>query len=298
MTKFVVFLAVMSLALSGCYINKEIKPNEVGVKMERNVIQSCQSAGVESDWGFWSDLEIVSMDTLTFKVSDPEVATADNQLVGIEITIQARRKSDCDSVKSLLTNWSTLKNDENLTGVITATALEGIKVGTRQFRLEELLNDRNGLSGKITEGIEADAGKYSTEIINVTVSNIALDPNYANTMQEKALLTAQIDLELRRQDLIRQTAQNDKLEQDQRATVLVQKLLAEQAQTAVDVEIASREGKKIAEQYSVYSLNPQAFELERWNRIANVFDGQTVYFIPSGSDLNLLFGNGQIVPLQ
>ena len=294
--KLVVITMVLAFALSGCYLNSEVQANQVGIQLEENEIIRCTSPGVYTGWGFWDDLKVVSLDTLTFVVSDPEVATADNQLVGVGITIQARRNADCESVKSLLTNWSALTGDENLIGVITATALEGIKVGTRQFTLEQLLNDRNGLSSKISEGIEADATKYSTTIVNVTVSNLDLDDEYAQMMQDKALLTAEIDLELRRQDLIKQKASNDKLDQNQRAEVLAQKLLAEQAQTEVDVEIASREGKKVAASYEVYSLNPQAFELERWNRIAQVFDGQTVYFLQQGQDLNLLFGNGAIIP--
>ena len=294
--KLVMIMMVLAFALSGCYINSEVQANEVGVQLEGNKIINCTTPGVFSGWGLWDDLKVVSLDTLTFVVSDPEVATADNQLVGVGITIQARRNSDCESVTALLTNWSALSSDENLIGVITATALEGIKVGTRQFTLEQLLNDRNGLSSKISEGIEADATKYSTTIVNVTVSNLDLDDEYAQMMQDKALLTAEIDLELCRQDLIKQKASNDKLDQNQRAEVLAQKLLAEQAQTEVDVEIASREGKKVAASYEVYSLNPQAFELERWNRIAQVFDGQTVYFLQQGQDLNLLFGNGAIIP--
>jgi hypothetical protein len=292
-------MLVVSVALSGCYINKEVAPSQVGVELVRNELKNCVTSGVYTGMGFWDDLTLVSMDTLTFKVSDPEVATNDNQLVGIEVTIQSRRKSDCESVKGLLTNWSTLNDDNNLIGVITATALEGIKVGTRQFTLAQLLDDRNGLSGKISEGIEADASKYSTEIINVTVSNIALAPDYASMMQSKALLTAEIDLELRRQDLIIQKASNDKLEQDQRALVLEQKLFAEQAQTAVDVEIASREGKKTAASYQVYLDNPAAYELEQLTRYATILGDKSVfYFLPEGTDLTMLFGNNGLVPLQ
>jgi hypothetical protein len=296
---FALLMLVVSVALSGCYINKEVAPSQVGVELVRNELKNCVTSGVYTGMGFWDDLTLVSMDTLTFKVSDPEVATNDNQLVGIEVTIQSRRKSDCESVKGLLTNWSTLNDDNNLIGVITATALEGIKVGTRQFTLAQLLDDRNGLSGKISEGIEADASKYSTEIINVTVSNIALAPDYASMMQSKALLTAEIDLELRRQDLIIQKASNDKLEQDQRALVLEQKLFAEQAQTAVDVEIASREGKKTAASYQVYLDNPAAYELEQLTRYATILGDKSVfYFLPEGTDLTMLFGNNGLVPLQ
>jgi len=294
----IVIVMVLAFLLSGCYINKEVSPSEVGIQLVRNKIQDCTGAGVFTGWGLWDDLRVVSMNTLTFKVTDPEVATADNQLVGIEITIQARRNGDCDSVKNLLTNWSTLTNDESLTNVITATALEGIKVGTRQFTLAQLLDDRNGLSGKISEGIEQDAAKYSTGIINVTVSNIALAPEYSKMMQDKALLTAEIDLELRRQDVIKQKASNDRLEQDQRAAVLAQKLFAEQAQTAVDVEIASREGKKVAANYQVYLDNPAAYQLALLDRYGTIFGDKSVfYFLPTGTDMTMLFGNNGMIPV-
>ena len=296
--KFVMVMMVLAFALSGCYINSEVQANEVGVQLESNEIKNCTSPGVYTGWGFWDDLKVVSLNTLTFVVTDPEVATADNQLVGVGITIQARRNADCESIKSLLTNWSALTNDENLVGVITATALEGIKVGTRQFTLEQLLNDRNSLSTKISEGIEADAMKYSTTIVNVTVSNLDLDDEYAQMMQDKALLTAEIDLELRRQDLIKQKASNDKLDQNQRAEVLAQKLLAEQAQTEVDVEIASREGKKVAAGYEVYTINERAYQLEMIKRYGDIFGSKSVfYFLEAGTDLTLLFGNNGIVPV-
>jgi len=297
--RLVVLMLIVAVLASGCYINSEVAPNQAGVQLEQNEIKNCVSPGVYTGWGLWDDLRTVSTDTLTFTVSDPEVATFDNQLVGIEITIQARRNSDCESVKALLTNWSTLVEDGNLVNTITATAREGIKVGTRQFTLAQLLDDRNGLSGKITEGVEQDASKYSTSIINVTVSNIALAPEYATLMQSKALLTAEIDLELRRQDLIKQKASNDTLEQAQRELVLTQKLAAEQAQTAVDVEIASREGKKTAAANLVYLENSAAFELARLDRYTQILgDKSVIYFLPEGTDMTMLFGANGILPVE
>jgi len=155
------------------------------------------------------------------------------------------------------------------------------------------------LSGAISAGIEADAAKYSTGIVNVTVSNLALAAEYAKLMQDKALLTAEIDLEMRRQDLIRQKASNDKLEQDQRTTVLAQKLFAEQAQTAVDVEIASREGKKTAAANQVYIDNPAAYQLEQLRMYANIFGSKSVfYFLPEGTDLTMLYGTNGVIPVE
>lgn len=300
MKKLVLFvlMVVLAFSASGCYFYKDVEVNELGLKLYKNEIENCTPPGVYSDTRYFGSLETVSVSTITFQVEDPEVATLDNQLVGIGITIQARRKSDCESVRGLMTNWPHLVKDENLVNTITATALEGIKVGTRGFTLPQLLDDRNGLSSAIQDSLESDASKYSTEVINVTVNNIALAPEYAAKLQERALLTAEIDLEVRRQELIRQTASNDRLEQEQKQSVLEQQLLAEQAQTAVDVEIASREGKKTAAAYEVYSLNAQAYELAKLDRYALIFGDKSVfYFLPEGTDLTLLYGTGGVVPV-
>ena len=294
----VLVLLVVAFGSTGCYFWDDVATNQVGLQLDRNEIKNCVPSGVYTDSAWFADLKVVNVATITFQVTDPEVATQDNQLVGIGITIQARRKADCQSVSNMLTNWSTLLDDDTLVSTITATAMEGIKVGTRQFTLMQLLDDRNGLSDAIANSIESDASKYNTEVVNVTVNNIALAVEYAAKLQERALLTAEIDLELRRQELIRQTASNDKLEQDQRTQVLEQKLLAEQAQTEVDVEIASREGKKTAAAMEVYSLNPQAYELARLDRLALILgDKATVYFVPEGTDLTMLYGAGGVVPL-
>jgi hypothetical protein len=298
--KILVIIFAVAFLLTGCYFNDDVKTNQVGVQLSRNEILRCVPPGVYTDWGFFADLREVSRATLTFTVEDPEVATSDNQLVGVRITVQARRKDDCDSIKNLLTNWSSLVEDENVVNTVSATAREAIKNGTRTFDLNGLLNDRNMLAVKITEQLEGDSDKYSVQIINVTIENIALDPKYANLLQEKALITAETDKEKNRQNLINQRASNDILEQEQREKILTQRLQAERAQTSVDVEIASREGQKIKAQNQVYIDNQYAFELERLRLLREIFgEKSVVYFIPEGVPLYTIFGvpGGTILPL-
>jgi hypothetical protein len=197
-----------------------------------------------------------------------------------------------------MTNWPLLLRDDNLIATISATAREGIKVGTRAFTLETLLDDRNKLSETITSQLEIDAGKYSAQIINVTIENIALDPAYAAELQGKALYTAQNDKEKRRQDLVRQTAETDRIDEEQRAEVLVAQLEREKAQTEVNVEIASRKGKEIAATNEVYELNERAFELEKLRLLKDVIGEGTVWFVPEGTDLTLLLNPDQnIIPV-
>lgn len=302
-TRKIFFLTALLFACAffttGCFINQDVNADQVGVILERNEIVQIKGPGVYTNWGLFADLKTISVSTLTFSVEDPEVATADNQLVGIKITIQARRKNDDESVKNMFTNWSALVDNDVLKQTISATAAEGIKNGVRGFDLAGLLDDRNGLAQAIARELEADAGEYSVVIINVTIENISLSPEYTALMQDRANLTAQRDLEQKRQEIIKQQASNDQLEQEQRLAVLRAQLDAEKAKTAVELEIAQREGKLIDARNSVYKNNPYAYELERLRLLAAIFGDKSVfYFLPVGADLTLLFSpSGTILPI-
>lgn len=297
--KYLVLLVFLPLLATGCYWNDEIATNQVGVQLDENKIQSIVGPGVYSDMGFWSDLKSMNIDTLTFSVDDPEVLTSDNQPVGVKITIQARRKGDDESVKNIFTNWSSLTDDQNLINTISATAREGMKNGTRGFTLAELLDDRNGLATAIHDALRDDVGKYSVDIINVTVENIAVSQAYADILAQTANIKAQTDQEKRRQDLINQQAANRILEQQQRANVAEEQVKAEQAETFVQVEIAKREGEVIAARNEVYVLNPQAYELERLRLLKDVLGDKNVIYLPSDVVLNLLnnVGNSTVLPV-
>ncbi len=96
----ITLVLIISTLLSGCYINEELEPNESAAKLRAGLFEGCLGpGGVYTDMGWWADLKHVTNDTLTFSVEDPEVATSDNQLVGIKITIQARRDTSCKGIQ-------------------------------------------------------------------------------------------------------------------------------------------------------------------------------------------------------
>lgn len=300
-TKKVVLVAVVvifALSTTGCYMFNDVATHEVGAQLYKNQVMNCVEPGVFTDLRWFADLREISVATMTFEVEDPEVATADNQLVGVKITIQARRKADCESIKAFLSNWARLLDDDVLVATIDATAREGIKNGTRSFDLMQLLDDRNSLAQKITAHLEEDAGKYSVEIVNVTIENVSIAAEYAKVLQDTAQLKAQEDFELRRKNLVQQKAETDKFEREQQQLVLAEQLKVEQAQTEVEIEIAKRTGEKTKAANEVYTINPQAFELERLRLLKAIFNDKTVIFIPEGTDITTFFGMEGIVPVK
>lgn len=284
---FIMLALVLAITSSGCYFWKSVKTHQVGAKVVKNEIMECVGPGVYTNAMLFRKLYSYSVATITFEVEDPEVATADNQLVGVKITIQARRKGDCESNKSFHSNWSLLLKDEILQSTIDATAREGIKNGTRQFTLMQLLDDRNGLADAISSQLKVDAGKYSTEIINVTIENISIAPEYAQVLQDTAKLRAEEDYQERRKSLIEQQAETDLFEREQAQLVLAEQFKVEEAQTLVEVEIATREGKKTLAKQEVYLLNEKAFELEKLVLLADILGDNVVYFLPEGTNLTL-----------
>jgi regulator of protease activity HflC (stomatin/prohibitin superfamily) len=300
--KVIPLLLVCSMFLTGCYFNEEVETNQVGAKLNSNNITMVVGPGVYTEaTDFYADFVKLDVDTQTFSVEDPEVLASDNQAVSVKITIQARRQRDDASVRNILTNWNSLKDNTVLRDTISSTAREGMKNGVRGFTLSQLLDDRNGLADAIRQQLEADTEKYSVEIVNVTVENIGVDPKYMEMLNQKALLRAETEKEKQRQELIRQQAANEILQAEQQTTVQLAQLEAEQAKTAVEVEIASREGEKTAAQYQVYKNNPQAYALEYLRRLKDVLgDKATVYFLQPGMDLTALFGLGgnSILPIQ
>lgn len=292
-------LLLVSVLLVGCgYIGDVVGPSQMGVEIVAGEFKGCKSPGIHTNWDIYADLNKVSMETLTFSVADAEVATSDNQLVGITITVQARRNGDCDSLKNLITNWPALLDNNNLQNTISATAYEGIKIGVRQFNLEGLLTDRNVLADTILAALEDDAGQYSVTIANVTVSNIALNTAYVEQLNLNAQYTAEIAGLKKEQEKNQIAADTAAAQQENQRRIYEAQLASEQAKTQVEVEIAEREGEKTAAAQQVYADNPQAYELEKLKRLAEIFgDKAVVYFLPEGTDLTMLFNPGAVVPL-
>lgn len=244
-----VLFLFLALAISSCYLQDDIGPSQQGLKLDENKWRECVGPGIYTDWGFFADLVEVNIGTLSFEVSDPSVATKDTQIVGLVTTIQARRSFFCEDLKNLYVNWPTLLDDERLQVTISTTASEAMKTGVRSMTLEELLNDRNGLSDAIKLALTEDALKYGVDIVNVSIKDIQLDEDYQKKLIEKAQITVQIEIAQRLQDQIEAEAAAERIKQERPALTFLAQLKAEKAKSAVELEIASREGDKVSEEY-------------------------------------------------
>lgn len=291
-------LFVLSLILSACVFNEEVQPNQVGVITDAGAIKTCVGPGLQNDGGFYTDLKTYNIDPLTFNVANASVATADTQIVSVEITVQTRRRSDCDATKLLFSSWSSMLVDQNIIDSVGAVAADAIKGAVRSYTLTSLLDDRDGLGLSIKGELEEHPLSSVLEFIAVAVPNVDVDDQYEALLQERNNLREQVNVENQRQSVIEAQYANQIFEQDQKRLAAEAQLAAEQAVTAVEVEKARRAGEVIEAQNAIYETNEQAYELERLRRLADVLNDGTVYFVPSDTDLNIFYNPDGVVPVE
>ncbi len=293
--KLFVYLLLI-LTMSSCYINGEVESNEVGAQLTENKITNCVGPGIYSG-GFFEDLIVYSTSTIELEVSDPQVATSDTQLVGVTVTIQVQRKGDCESTKSFLTNWRNLLDDEALKNAVDSKSREAIKNGVHNFTLTAILGDRDGLADSIEKSLQLDTDKFNVEVINATVEDIKISEEYAQILEDTAQLKASEEYERRRQTYLLAQAQAEQYAKQQEQITLAEQLKVEEAKTAIEVEIAEREGAKIEALNQVYINNPYAYELEKYRLLRYLFGEGTVYFMHPGENPSLFFNFPTALPI-
>lgn len=282
---FVFIIAMMFT--TGCIWNEEISASEIGLVTDAGAIQRCESPGLVSDSGFWTDLQKIRVDTLTFPFGNNSVATKDTQIVSVNVTVQVRRSAACQDAIQFYSQWPQLMDDAKLMEAVAATGGEAIKNGVRQFTLDQLLNDRDGLATAIRTALQEDADTYYTTIVNVIVNDVDVDDEYERLLSEKAKLTVQIETENRRQDLVKASAQAAIIEQQQQVEILKAQLLKEQAQTAIQLEISRRQSESVQAQWQVYLDNPEALRLRQLELYQGIVGPGTKWvFVPQGSSVD------------
>lgn len=285
--KSILFLFVAALLIAACVWNDEVQPNEVGQITDAGRHLRCVGPGLQNEGGFYTGLSTYRIDPMTFNVINASVATKDTQIVSVEITVQARRKADCPATQALYTKWASMLDDQNVVNAVSAVAAQAIKSGVRNYTLNGLLDDRDGLGLSILSELLEQPIAEVIEFISVAVPNVDVDDTYEALLQERNNLREQVNVEAQRQAVIQQEYANRVFEQEQAELALIAQLEREKAQTAVDVEIATRQGDVTEAQNAIYETNQQAFELRRLQLLKDVFNNKTVIIVPENSDLNL-----------
>src|SRR5215203_6720813 len=83
---FVVLLVAFSFTSNFFYFFERVSASEVGVQFVSGRIRDVVGPGVYSDAGLFVDMERISIQSVAFSVSDPELITKDKQRIGVVVT--------------------------------------------------------------------------------------------------------------------------------------------------------------------------------------------------------------------
>lgn len=289
-------LIVLITLLSGCYWQKQVEGNQVGLRMNDGVSINAVDGVVgpgrySSGLAWYAEMEVLDVSAKTAQWEDPDLWTKDKQPLYFKVGVTYRRKSDNESVRMMWANYNTeARDDAALEQQVRNRVPRVAKAVTVQFTLDEMLGITGGeaagrgvITQKMSELLAPELAEFGVELLDVGVNDIGVDPDYAAKLKEKA--QAQINTELAAQKSLQ----------------LAEQVKQETAQTAVDLEIARRNNLVAQEQNKVYVDSPQAFELKRLELLQNVIgDSDKIYFVPEGADLTLLLGGNTntVTPVQ
>lgn len=288
-TKILLLIAFLASSVTGCYIWKSVTANEIGLELVDGVsITQVLPSGRYSKGGWFSRLAVIDVSAKTTTWSDPDLVTKDKQPIGLEVAVTYARRRDEASIRQM---WQLYRaeatSDDALTAQILSRIPAGAKSITTEFTLDEMLGvteadtiNRQTVTQRLFDLLGPEFGEVGVDLLDVRITNIAPDPAYLALLSEKAQIQLKADISKQ------QTAQ------------LIEQLKQEEQKTKVDLEIASRQNRVNEEMAKAYGESPELFRLKMIEALKEVFKNtDKVVFIPDGSDLSIITGTGEIVPV-
>ncbi|NLE43280.1 MAG: SPFH domain-containing protein [Chloroflexi bacterium] len=248
----VVLLAIVFGLLSPhLYLFTQVEAQQVGVRFRAGRIYEVVGPGVYSDFGWYANLRKVSMEAVTFSVSDPEVVTSDRQRIGLAVSGDVFRPSIAES-DVLIRLWPEYQrlylSDELLKTRVTDLTLQAIKscAGSRTFNDNVIGAGRDALRVCVDTEVNELASNLGLTVKNVAIPNVILSPEVQTSLDN--ITQSRLDTELAQQDAIKAKEQ---------AT-------AEQVRQEGEVRVAlSRQQEEVRQQTTLAQLQRDRVLAER-----------------------------------
>ena len=221
----ILFFILAALARPHFYFFKQVREDQVGVKIRGGQIIGAVPPGIYNDVGLFVRMDTYSTQEYKFSATDPEVITKDTQRIGVTVSGSVFRPSIADeaSVRTLWTQYRTLYlSDEALQIKMNDLSFQAMKVcvGDRIFNDAVIGSDRDALRTCIDDEINKLALAYGLTIRNLVVPNVALQPEAQAKLD--AITQSRLDTEKAVQDEQRATAQGRAEQALQEAAIRVE----------------------------------------------------------------------------
>lgn len=277
-------LTLVALSATGCYWNEGVAGSQVGLRLGDGVkIDDVVGPGRYSDFGWYASIAHLDVSSKTVNWKDPDLVTSDKQPLEVGVDVTFARKGDRESATLLWNRYrAEATSDEALSKQVLSRIPSQAKTVTAQYSLDQLIGTAPGegdgrpiVTKKLFDLLKPELDEFGVQLLNVRFTNFQPHAEYLVLLRQKA------QVELEKEISVQRTVQ------------LQQQLEQERAQTNIELEKANRTNQVAQKQSEVYKISPEAYELEKLNRLKDVLgDKATVYFVPQGSDISLFF-NGE-----
>jgi hypothetical protein len=249
----VVLLAALALASPFYYLFKQVREDQVGVRIRGGQIVGVVPPGIYSDFGLYVRMDTYSTQEYKFTATDPEVITKDTQRIGVTVSGSVFRPSIADEarVRALWTQYRSLYiNDDALQLKMNDLSNQAMKVcvGDRAFNDAVIGSDRDALRTCIDDELNKLASAYGLDIRNLVVPNVALQAEAQAKLD--AITQSRLDTEKAVQDEKKAIAQGKAQQAEQEAAIRVEQS-KKQEETRQQTVLAQLEQQRLEAQKSV-----------------------------------------------
>lgn len=287
--KLIVLGLIAASLTSGCYMLSGVESHEMGLLMDNGVkVNNVVGPGRYTNLVFFAAKFNMDCAAKTLTWEDPDLWTKDKQPVRFRITVTYSRKRDTQSAKHMWENYNLeAQSDEALSQLVTTRVPRVAKQVTTMFTLDEMLGiaeigqgGREVLQERMMVLLAKELSEFGVQLLDVGINDIGADDNYVAQLKEKAVSKVAVEVAA------------------QKTKQLEEQVKQEKAQTQVSLEIAKRKNLVAAEENRIYTLNPQAYQLERLRLMKEMIgDKDKIFFVQKGSDISMFFDtNGKVVP--
>jgi regulator of protease activity HflC (stomatin/prohibitin superfamily) len=267
----VAILFLLSLTSNFFYFFERVSSSEVGVQFVSGRIKDVVGPGVYSDAGLFVDMERISIESVAFSVSDPELITRDKQRIGVVVTGDVFRPGleSKDQIMQLWGEYSSLfLSDEAARTRIEDRARQSMKVcvGDRNFDDNVIGTGRDDLRNCIDDELNELAANYGLRVDNVVVPEVILSPEVQARLDE--IVQSRLQTEKAAQDKLKAEAEAAAEQARQEGEIRVQQSRI-QEESRQQTILAELDQEKIIAQKAV-------IEAERANELARVEAEQAI----------------------
>ena len=252
-------------------------------------------------------LEKINIGVKSADWSDPDLVSGDLQPIGLSLNIEFRRPSDEETLLKMWKDYNQVLRDDNaLQQKVLDKVFNSAKSATAQLTVLQMLGNENvtedqvaqvaaelgidplklkGVQGRqllntmIEILLQKELEQTGIIVVAVTANNVSPSEEYLRNLE------AQANARIERQVVTEQRTTNQ------------EKLKNEQVETEIQLEIASREKQVNELKAAPYDKSPAYLALEMARITAEAIgEGDTIIFIPPGSNLATMLGQQGVVP--